>query len=79
MYLGLFSITKAAITPGTQPARVKSVTIKIDPHPLSKTAKGGKKIDRSTRPKPMTKYFKLSKFRHFFVELPYNQIKMIIC
>ncbi len=48
-------MTNAAITPGTQPAIVNSVTIKIDPHPLSKTAKGGKKIDNNTLPKLMAK------------------------
>ncbi len=48
---GLFKITKAAITPGTQPHKVKIKTIKIDPQPLSKTEKGGKIIDNKTRQK----------------------------
>ncbi len=34
----------AAITPGIQPARVSKNTIKIEPHPLSITDKGGNKI-----------------------------------
>jgi len=44
-------MTNAAITPGTQPAKVKSRTIIMDPQPLSNTAKGGSKIDKSTRQK----------------------------
>jgi hypothetical protein len=39
--LGLLHITTAASTPGTHPAMVKRVTIKIDPQPLSNTASGG--------------------------------------
>ncbi len=46
--LGLFKITSAAITPGTQPQSHKIKTIKIEPHPLSKTAKGGQMIESST-------------------------------
>jgi len=46
--LGLFKITKAAITPGTNPQNVKIKTIKIDPHTLSKTEKAGNKIDKIT-------------------------------
>jgi len=42
-------ITKAAITPGIQPTRVKIVVIKIEPQPLSKTARGGKIIQIKTR------------------------------
>ena len=42
--LGLLQITNAANAPGTQPARVNSVTIKIEPHPLSSTARGGNRI-----------------------------------
>jgi len=39
----------AAITPGIQPQTVKIKTIRIDPQPLSITAKGGKTIDSNTR------------------------------
>lgn len=46
--LGLFTITKAAITPGTQPHNHNKKTIKTEPHPLSKTAKGGQIIDTKT-------------------------------
>lgn len=46
---GLFKITKAAITPGTQPQSHNKNTIKIDPHPLSKTAKGGQIMESKTR------------------------------
>jgi len=48
-YSGLFKIIKAAITPGIQPAKVRRKVIKKEPQPLSITAKGGKKIARSTR------------------------------
>lgn len=51
--LGLFNITKAAMTPGTQPHRVKINTIKTDPQPWSITARGGKKMDNKTRKKLM--------------------------
>lgn len=44
----------AAITPGTHPIQVKIVVNKIAPHPLSNTANGGKKIDNSALPKPIT-------------------------
>jgi len=43
-------ITKAAITPGTQPIKVSIKTIITEPQPLSITAKGGKIIQRMTRP-----------------------------
>jgi hypothetical protein len=41
----------AAITPGTQPAKVSKKTIIIEPQPLSRTAKGGKNMDKNTRQK----------------------------
>lgn len=41
-------MTNAPITPGTHPASVSKVTISIEPHPLSMTAKGGKMIDNIT-------------------------------
>tara|TARA_Y100000768_G_scaffold262825_1_gene200430 strand:+ start:113 stop:262 length:150 start_codon:yes stop_codon:yes gene_type:complete len=44
----LFKIIKAAITPGTQPQQVSIKTIVIDPHPLSRTARGGKITERKT-------------------------------
>jgi len=50
-------MTNAAITPGTQPARVRRKTIIIEPHPLSRTAKGGNRIDKSTRQKLKTQLF----------------------
>lgn len=46
---GLFRMTNAAITPGTQPQSQRRNTIKIEPHPLSRTDKGGKKIANNTR------------------------------
>ena len=45
---GLFNITNAAITPGTQPQSHNRNTIRIEPQPLSKTASGGKKIESKT-------------------------------
>ena len=45
----LLRITKAAITPGAHPTSVKSATITIEPHPLSKTAKGGNNIQNINR------------------------------
>jgi hypothetical protein len=47
----------AAITPGTQPAKVRRKTMIIEPQPLSITAKGGKSIDKSTRQKLKTRFF----------------------
>jgi len=44
-------MTNAAITPGTQPHKVKMNTIKIEPHPWSRTAIGGNRIDNNTRKK----------------------------
>jgi hypothetical protein len=44
----LLIIINAAITPGTQPAKVNNRTIKTDPQPLSSTEKGGKTIAKIT-------------------------------
>lgn len=44
-------MTRAPITPGIQPKHVSKVTRTIDPHPLSKTASGGKMIANITRNK----------------------------
>jgi hypothetical protein len=40
-----------AITPGTQPQRVSKKTSSKDPQPLSKTDKGGKRIQTRAREK----------------------------
>lgn len=50
-FLGLFKITSAPITPGIHPHNVNNKIIKKDPHPLSITDKGGKKMANSTRKK----------------------------
>jgi len=42
-------MTKAAITPGTQPQIVSIIVIRILPKPLSYTAKGGNIMLRITR------------------------------
>ncbi len=41
-------MTNAAITPGTQPQKVKSRTITKDPQPLPRTARGGKNMASNT-------------------------------
>lgn len=40
---------RAPITPGIQPQTVNIKTINTEPHPLSITAKGGKRIESNTR------------------------------
>ena len=54
----LFKITKAAITPGTQPHMVRIKTIKIEPQPLSNTERGGNKIDKITLVMDILNYIK---------------------
>ncbi len=49
LYFLELMIIKAAITPGIQPIQVNKNTINIEPHPLSKTAKGGKIRHKMTR------------------------------
>lgn len=44
----LFNIISAAITPGTQPQRVRRKVMSTEPHPLSITARGGNRIAKST-------------------------------
>lgn len=44
----MFNITNAAITPGIQPHNVKINTINMEPQPWSRTANGGKIIDKIT-------------------------------
>ena len=46
-------MTRAAITPGTQPQKVKSRTIRKEPQPLPITARGGKSMANKTRMKLM--------------------------
>ena len=48
-YSFLFKITKAPITPGTQPQQVSNNTINTEPQPLSTTAKGGNNNANNTR------------------------------
>jgi hypothetical protein len=49
----LLLIMSAPMTPGTQPQRVSRKMIRTDPHPLSITARGGKKMHRRTRRIPI--------------------------
>jgi len=44
-------MTKAAMTPGTQPQRVNNSTIKKEPQPFPITESGGNKIASNTRKK----------------------------
>ena len=44
-------MTSAPITPGTQPQKVSSKTIKKEPQPFPITAKGGKIMANKTRKK----------------------------
>jgi len=48
----LFMIS-APMTPGTHPQRVRRNTIRIDPQPLSMTARGGQMMQIITRKQPM--------------------------
>lgn len=41
-------MTSAAITPGTQPQKVKSRTIRKEPQPFPMTDKGGKRMANNT-------------------------------
>ncbi len=49
---------KAAITPGTHPAKVNKNTMRIEPQPLPITEKGGQKIAKITRQKLILIFFK---------------------
>jgi hypothetical protein len=44
---------RAAITPGTQPHKVSSSTMRKDPHPFPMTESGGNMIANNTRKKLM--------------------------
>lgn len=48
LFLELQMIT-APMMPGTQPRMVSTVTITMDPQPLSSTASGGKRMQSTTR------------------------------
>ncbi len=52
----LLLIMSAPMTPGTQPQRVRRKMIRTDPHPLSITARGGKKMHSRTRRRPIEIY-----------------------
>jgi len=53
LFHSFLQIINAAITPGTHPAIVSRMTRSMDPHPLSNTASGGKRMHRMTLPKLM--------------------------
>jgi len=52
----LFKITKAAITPGTHPQKVKSKTIRKDPQPFPITDKGGNSMAKRTLQKLIIRF-----------------------
>src|SRR5690606_23736886 len=56
-YTDLFKMTRAQMTPGTQPQRVKSNTIRKDPQPFPKTDRGGNKMASNTLQKLMSNVF----------------------
>jgi hypothetical protein len=49
----LLHTINAAMAPGTHPNKVRIVTIKIVPQPLSKTASGGKSMHNKALPHPI--------------------------
>lgn len=55
--MGLFRITRAAITPGTQPQKVSSNTIRKEPQPLPITESGGNIIASNTLQKLIIVFF----------------------
>ena len=55
--MDLFKMTKAPMTPGTQPQRVKSNTIRKDPQPFPITERGGNKMASNTLQKLMCNIF----------------------
>ena len=61
----------AAITPGIQPKQVRIETIKMLPHPLSKTAKGGKTMARITRKTLILTGFYIG-YSSFLIQLKYT-------
>ncbi len=69
---GLFKITKAAITPGIQPKKVRIVTMRMEPQPLSKTANGGNKIDKITLP---TLIYSNSTIKLYFCGFSINSLR----
>ena len=56
---GLLRIMSAAITPGTQPHRVRIQTIIKEPQPLSTTAKGGNNNESNTRQNPIAQKYSI--------------------
>lgn len=55
--------------PGTQAQSVNKNTIKIEPQPLSMTAKGGNKIANITLSNDMIIFFMLANIMIFIVEI----------
>lgn len=62
-------MTKAAMTPGTQPQNVSNRTMRNEPHPLPITAKGGKSMANKTLIKLMQK----------LIDVPYRSKNNVIC
>lgn len=64
----------AAITPGIQPKQVNIKTIKIEPHPLSSTASGGKIIESITLQILMFNFFS-TQISAFFTTYAFQLLK----
>lgn len=58
--------------PGTQAQSVNKNTIKIEPQPLSITAKGGNNIANKTLSNDMMVFFMLAKIMNFIVKILWN-------
>ncbi len=63
----LFKMTSAAITPGTQPQKVKSSTIKKEPQPFPITERGGKIMANKTLQKLIFYFLIDNAFQHIDV------------
>lgn len=55
--------------PGTQAQSVNKNTIKMEPQPLSMTAKGGKKIANKTLSNDIIVFFMFAKIMNFIVKI----------
>jgi len=55
----LVTISRAAMTPGTQPQQVSMNTSNTEPQPLSMTARGGNRIQRITLRRDIVKGFSI--------------------
>lgn len=66
------------MTPGTQAQRVRRKTIKIDPQPLSITAKGGNMIQRITRQIDIVFFLLIRRWKDYLVTKLRDNLKTVI-